>query len=330
MKSLENKKLDAIIRDIGLIKKELGIATEQQIKESEEKLNIVADRQIKVDDIEDDLVNYEVFAAEDLGIEPITIKNHVSRIRNCLKHSNGILNQKTVQEFLGSNDSTSWKTNHLNALTRYLRDFHKAGKWISEFKVSKQKGKRKGDVPTNEKLSEFFLALDDFQTRLVFLVLFNTGFREHEVLALTYADYNQETRMLDARNIHSGKTKSSWLSFITLQTQELLDYWIQNIQNLQEDTLLFSISPRTLQQRFKDVSQELGINIYPHLFRTIFTDRCRQAGLDKEYMQAFEGRISKGIQESTYTPYGPDVMKREYTKVEEFLQLGFDFNISND
>lgn len=89
----------------------------------------------------------------------------------------------------------------------------------------------------------------------------------------------------------------------------------------ESNTKLFDVSNRTLQQKFKNVSEQTGIFINPHLLRTIFAERCREAGIEKEYIKVFQGRKPKGILESNYTVYGPQALKRQYDKVEHMLTL---------
>ena len=73
----------------------------------------------------------------------------------------------------------------------------------------------------------------------------------------------------------------------------------------------------------KQSSEMTKININPHLLRTVFTEKCREAGIDKEYINACCGRASKGMLEANYTVYSPQSLSKQYEKVEEFLILPF-------
>jgi len=78
-------------------------------------LKIVPDKFITITNIEEKIENYKEFAITKLGLSQATIKNQKSAIRGFLNHSQGIINKETVTEYLKSNDSTSWKSNHLKA-----------------------------------------------------------------------------------------------------------------------------------------------------------------------------------------------------------------------
>ena len=308
----DSEKLDEVLQKLERIQKKLKISTDPNKEKT-------------ITDFISSLESYQKFALDDLNLQKITIRNHKSAILSFLKFSKGIINKQTVEEYLDSNESKSWKSNQLKALRRYIRDFLRLGIWIEqEFQFSEKKDSLKQDVPSNEQLTQFCLALDDFQTQLIFLILLNSGLREGEILSLSYKNIDFETNRIDSREAHSGKTKLSWLSFVTRQTADCLNAWVSSDvfeEELNEDTKLFDISPRTLQQKFKDTSKNTGIFINPHLLRTVFAERCRDAGIEKEYIQAFQGRKPRGVLEANYTVYGPKSLKKQYEKVESKLIL---------
>ena len=45
-------------------------------------------------------------------------------------YSKGIIIKDTVQQYLDSNESTSWKSNQIKSLRKYTRDHLKLGNWI--------------------------------------------------------------------------------------------------------------------------------------------------------------------------------------------------------
>ena len=104
---------------------------------------------------------------------------------------------------------------------------------------------------------------------MIFLVLHNSGLRIGDVLDLKVYNVDTTDGLIDASQIHQGETKHSWFSCITQQTCALLDKFVEkNFDYANGDdmeSLLFSTPTRTVQQDFKDVSSQLGIEIHPHL-----------------------------------------------------------------
>lgn len=300
-----------IIESLTRIEKKLGI-----------KNGLVQDRDISISDFEESISNYKEFALEELEIQEITIKNQVPAIRGFLNHSKGIINKETVKEYFDSNDSDTWKSTQLKALRRYLRDFLKLGKWIEKFEFKKIKIERKGDLPDNTDLELFWHNLPTNESKIVFLLLYSSGLRENEILSQVYPNIDTDTHMIDARNIHIGNTKNSWLSFMTSQAYDIFDqYLYESDFDYENETKMFSISARTLQQHFVDASENTGVKITPKTLRAIFSEKCREASIDKEYIEAFQGRTSKGVLETHYTSYGSEALRKQYDKVEPFLIL---------
>lgn len=288
----------------------------------EKALNIVPDRDGFIKDFESSVSNYERFAKEELKLSQATIDNQKSAILGFLNHSEGIVNKDTVNAYLESNESSSWKSNQLKALRKYIRDFLKLGNWINEFEFSKTKAKIKS-IPTDDQLRQFCDLLP-FQVQVIFLILMNSGLRLNEVLSLRIYDVNLENGMINATKIHRGATKSSWVSFITKQTIEVLEdwFWTSDCEHGDEENhSIFCISDRMVQQTFKQASEILGFSINPHLLRTVFTEKCSQAGIKDKYIDAFCGRVSQTVLAKHYTDYSPEALRRQYDLVEPSLVL---------
>ena len=290
---------------------------------------IVPDRETIITDFDSSINSYEEFARDELKLGQLTINNHKSVIRNFMNHSKGMINKQTVKEYLDSNSSLAWKSNHLKALRRYIRDYLMLGNWINEFVFTKSKARLKKETPTNEQLVQFYDVLPTYQMKIVFLIMLDSGLRENEVLSLKYSNINYDTNMIDASNIHKGKTKFSWISFMTNQASELLqNYYLTDEFEFEEgnesNKRLFNISSRSLQNAFKNASESIGVSIIPRLLRTVFTERCREAGIDKEYIDAFCGRIPQGVLETHYTDYSPKALRKQYDKLEPILTLSLD------
>lgn len=290
-----------------------------QIKKA---LKIVPDRQETITNFEESIENYEIFALDELKIGQGTIDNQKSAIKKFLAHCNGQINEQSVKAYLDSNESKDWKTNQLKAIRRYVRDYLKLGNWIQDFRFSKKKIQlKKVKIPNDNELA-FFCTKLPYQVQMIFLILHNSGLRVGEVLALTLEIIDFEQNMIDASDIHEGQTKSAWISFFTLQTNQYLDSYVDE-KSFTDDMKLFNISYNYVQECFKRVSQETGIAITPKTLRLIFTEKCTHAGIDEKYINAFGGRTPKGILHKHYTDYSPESLKLQYHKVEDDLKLPF-------
>ncbi len=104
----DSEKLDKVLSDLDSIKNHL---------------KIVPNKFITITDIEGNIENYKEFAVNELGLSQDTVKNQKSAIRGFLNHSQGVINKETVKEYLESNDSSSWKSNQIKALRKFIRDY---------------------------------------------------------------------------------------------------------------------------------------------------------------------------------------------------------------
>ena len=129
--------------------------------------------------------------------------------------------------------------------------------------------------------------------------------------------------MVDASNIHKGDTKSAWISYITYQTAAYLESYVEEELDNADNPNLFKFSYNTVQEAFQKTSYQTGVFIKPHFLRTIFTEKCTQAGIEGKYIDAFCGRIPKKVLEANYTIYSPQSLKVQYDKVEDLLTLPF-------
>jgi len=300
------KKLDRILQDLDLIKNHL---------------RIVPDKDLEIEDSKSSIIQYEKFAKEELKLNEKTITNQLSILSRFLTHSKGMITKDTVKKYLESNDVDSWKSNQLKALRRYCRDFLQLGNWINEFQFLKTKAKIK-KIPSIDELTLFFFELEE-QTQLVFLTLLCTGFRIGEVLSIELKDINFDTRMIDVSEVHQGKTKHSWISFVTQQTMQCIEDYMysDSSSHIDDNSKLFSLSHRLVQQRFTKASEKLGLSLTPHMLRTVFSEKCGEANLKDKYINAFCGRVSQSVLAKNYTDYSPKAMKIQYEKIEKLLTL---------
>lgn len=310
--SLYDQKLDEILQSLKRIEKKLKITPFQ-------------DKDGTITDFDSSIIEYEKFAKSELGLEDNTLENHRSAILGFLNHCGGTITKDTVKAYLDSNNSDSWKSNQVKALRKYIRNFLKLGSWIEEFKFAKASAKIK-QIPTDEQLARFCVSLPSYQMQIVFLILHNSGLRLGEVLSLRFKDVDLDEGMINASEIHKGETKSSWVSFITRQTADYLDNYtltddFQADESDYGNSRFFSVSARSVQQAFKEISEMLGITLNPHLLRTVFAEKCAKAGIKDKYINAFCGRVSKGILAKNYTDYSPSALRRQYDSVEPFLTL---------
>lgn len=114
------------------------------------------------------------------------------------------------------------------------------------------------------------------------------------------AEIDRKNRMLIPES-HQGKTKNSWVSFYNMEAESLLNDYVP----MHKDTI---------SHLFYDVSVTTGININPHLLRSVFAREMAKAGVQPQFVDAFCGRIPQSVLARSYTDYSPEVLKEIYLK----------------
>jgi integrase len=121
-------------------------------------------------------------------------------------------------------------------------------------------------LPSKEQLKTFFHALPDAKYNIIFLALVSSGLRISELLS---ADIDRKNRMLVPKS-HDGKNKKGWISFYNDETEEQLEKYQGNP---------FENSRNTVTHVFKKTVRKTGININPHMLRSIFAREMSKAGV---------------------------------------------------
>jgi len=297
------QKLDEILSDLDLIKNHL---------------KIVPDRDSEIIDLKSSISEYEKYAQQELKLNEKTITNQLSILSRFLHHSKGIINKESVKLYLDTKESDSWKSNQIKALRRYIRDYLKLGNWIESFEFAKTHAKIK-HLPSDQELLEFVKNLKG-ESQIVFLLLYTSGLRIGEITKLKVQNLNFEINSIDASNIHDGDTKHSWVSFFTSPLAKILQTYVEE-NYLDDGEKIFSVESRTIQNNFKLVSQKLGIELTPHVLRSIFTEKCTIAKIPDKYIDALCGRTSPSIISKHYTDYSPEKLRIQYNLVEPLLTL---------
>jgi len=288
----------------------------------ENHLGIVKDLDGDVDDIDASVNNYCSFAEYDLKLQLNTIAGHKRILLAFLQFSNGEITHETIKAWLSTDDKEIWKNSQLKALRRYCRDFLKLGKWIEHFKITDTTKVNLFSLPSKLQLMQFCEQLPDF-TRLIFLMLKDTGLRENEVLSLTLNHFDFENNCIDASEFHKGSTKHSYLSFFTPHTGTILRAYINdNLEYFKDSTaLFFPISARTVQDHFNKVANELEIILTPKTLRQNFSSKLTDAGIKDRYIDALQGRIKKSVLAKHYTEYSLEKLKEQYSLVSPLLEF---------
>lgn len=155
------------------------------------------------------------------------------------------------------------------------------------------------------------------------LVLFQNSIHSKETLRVYQYSLDKFLKYFKLRDYDSLARMDSKM----LQTM-VEDYVMAKIlENFIEENYrgngenIFSVNSRTIQNNFKLVSEKLGIQLTPHMLRSVFTEKCTIAKIPDKYIDALCGRTSPSIIAKHYTDYSPEKLRLQYNLVEPLLTL---------
>jgi len=165
------------------------------------------------------------------------------------------------------------------------------------------------DVPDKLELRKFYEALETDREKAMFLMLATSGLRKHELLSLTVEDIDLETRIIRPKT-RSSQTKHVWITLYGEEAHEPLIRYIKN-RNSGNGSKLFNDS--FIRRTFDRANRITGLHLTPQRLREYFCQRLKDAKVDRDYIDAFCGRIgSMSVQGKHYTDLTPTNLKGVY------------------
>lgn len=296
-------------------------STESRLDKIEANLGIVPDLTCEISDFEKSIDNFKIFCQHQLKLSSRTIKMYAASITKFLYFSNGEVTLESVDVYLKSNDSQSWKNQEIKALRKYCRNFLNLGSWIEGFEIINIDKVNTKKMPGDLELAEFFHSLNGY-SQIIFLLLHDTGLRLDEILQSKLSMFDFDTCSIDVREVHTGDSKSSYISFYQENTRTILKTYVKDNQNyFSEDRKMLPISARGVEIEFQRVSNDIGVQITPKDLRTVFVTKLSNAGIKDRFIDCLQGRIAKKVIAKHYTDYGLENLKKQYDKANLSLPL---------
>lgn len=170
-------------------------------------------------------------------------------------------------------------------------------------------------VPSKEQLWQTYENLNDLELETAFLLPASSGLRRHELLELTPAQINLESKMITPHysNEVVSQTKLQWVTFFNDEAKTALQELLY-AKSPSPDERIFGVDKDILTKKFKRASTASGFKITPQVLRDWFCNEMGRLGVQDRYVDAFCGRIPKKVLGRHYTDYSPERLKEIYEK----------------
>ncbi len=240
-----------------------------------------------------DKTDFEKFLKLQKSLTDKTIQDHLFVIQAFLD------SKLSIDDFLleiKETKSVSTYRNYVGTIKIYFRDYLKQPDMVSGYKLPSRPFRPK-ILPSKSELRKFYNALPSPKYQAVFLLLASSGLRISELLS---AEIDKKNRMLLPQS-HDGRTKRAWVSFYNKEAEALIKEFVPMTRD-------------TIYHTFQKISIKCGVNVNPHLLRSVFAREMSRAGVQDRYIDAFCGRTPQSVLARHYSDFSPEALKEVYEK----------------
>ena len=160
------------------------------------------------------------------------------------------------------------------------------------------------------------------ESRLVILIAAESGGRIGAITDLTYGDIKDDLQsdVIPAtiwlkHKIRLAVTK--YPSFICGDAAKLLRMVLKQIDKLEDDTPIFSVSKHTIQEFLCNFTS----GIHAHLFRKRFQTILEDCGVPLNWVDRLLGHVPRGAQGATYSVPPIAKLRRQYSRAISKLEI---------
>ncbi len=193
-------------------------------------------------------------------------------------------------------------------------------------------------APSRAQLWQTYENLNDLELEAAFLIFAASGLRRHELMELTPAQIDLESKMILPSSALGfipnftpncipdvSQTKPQWVTFFNDEAKTVLQKLLY-AKSPSPDERIFRLYKDTLTKKFKLASAACGFKITPQTLRNWFSNELGRLGVQDRYIDAFCGRVPKSVLARHYTDYSPEWLKEIYDKanLRMFNHAGFE------
>jgi len=233
------------------------------------------------------------------GYRENSIKNYVSCVESFLHHFNNRVtepikvNESQIKDYLrGFTEPNTQRAVHSAIKTFYKYVCRQPEKF--RFIEYCKRSRKLPIVFSVDEIQKLFNACSNMKHRAIIALMYSTGLRVGEVIALKIKNIDSSRMVINILNAKGGKDRQVMLN------QNLLDLLRNYFKQYRPKEYLFNgqnspqYSERSISQFLKNYAEKAGLNkrIYPHLIRHCSFTHLVEAGTDINLIQRLAGHQS--------------------------------------
>jgi len=278
------------------------------------KNNGILNSELRIENIENDLENFKLFASAKLNLAKETVKHYTRRVRRFLK-GRTVVTDRDIQLYIQRKKETckpDYVSNIISSFKAYFRDY-KGLPFMDGYKHPSSPFRIKEEIKP-EDVRRFIEAIDDIGVKCFALFLATSGLRKGEVWNLRKGDVDRKLRCIIPK-CHTGETKHSGISFYNEEAEKCLLEFERHMNPWQRKSeKLIPISKMRLYYAWKRAKEKTGIHLKPKDLRDFFSQEMGKRFVPDRFIDIFQGRAPKNVLAKHYTPKGIRMLKEIYDK----------------
>lgn len=229
------------------------------------------------------------------GYRKQSIKNYVSCVESFLHHfidkpQPKAINEADIKAYLSKFAEHNTQRAHHSAIKCFYKYVvHQPDKF--RFIEYCKRSRKLPIVLSVEEVQKLFNACSNLKHRAIIAMMYSTGLRVGEVIALKISNIDSSRMIINIQNAKGGKDRQVMLN------QNLLDLLRTYFKQYQPKEYLFNgqnsvqYSERSIAQFLKHYAEKAGLNkrIYPHLIRHCSFTHLVENGVDINLIQRLAG-----------------------------------------
>jgi len=197
--------------------------------------------------------------------------------------------QSQIDEFLNIEQPDTYR-NTLAAIRKLFEFLHIDKEYLQAFKYKQVLPTFNIEVRTLEQVREFGKCIQNRKVRVYYYLGTVSAIRPKHLLRLTKGLFDKSNNMIRTWQKEYGR-KNFFFSYYTDEVKPLIEAYLDELPT--EDSKLFPIGYRFIQDEFERASKKSGIKITPKDCRKFATNWLRRHGLLQEDVDILTGHVQK-------------------------------------
>jgi len=253
--------------------------------------------------------------SDDVRYEYLRVaKKFIEKIKGQIDFAKSEETRQAISEFLDIENPNTYR-NTLACLRHFFK-FLASPEYLEGFKYKSVLPSFSIRTPSLEEIKIFGKAIKNKKVKVYYYLGVVSAIRPEHILRLYKSLFDKQNNMINTFQKTFSK-KNFFFSFYTEEVKPMLEQYLDTLEK--ENSPLFPIGYRFVQDEFERATKRTGIKITPKTMRKFSTNWLRRHGMIPEDVDAISSHLPRSIVAKHYLDTSR--IKEEYDKATRELKL---------